>query len=114
MLKADVGVDGPGWTDARIAEAIECGTATVELGILNRQCFATRIGTLLQARRRVLAWQRQRNAQNATVDWQFTTDDARIKLKSLCPSMMLGQSTRSLHSARHCVYSRKLIFGSLC
>jgi hypothetical protein len=35
----------------------------------------------------VTAWQDRRNASEALVDWRFTTDDARIKLKRLYPSV---------------------------
>ena len=37
--------------------------------------------------RQVAAWEADRNAHHAKVDWQFTTDDARIKLKRLYPTL---------------------------
>jgi hypothetical protein len=39
--------------------------------------------------REVAAWEQQRNGAGTTVDWRFTTDDARIKLKRLYPSIQL-------------------------
>ncbi len=60
--------------------------AEIELSVLSRQALAERMDnqdTLIQA---IQAWQETRNAAHATVDWQFTTQDARIKLKRLYPS----------------------------
>jgi hypothetical protein len=60
--------------------------AEIELGILSRQCLDRRIGSVEELRTEVGAWQRKRNRACGTVDWQFTTADARIKLKRLYPS----------------------------
>jgi hypothetical protein len=60
--------------------------AEIELSILNRQCLDRRIGTAEGLKQEVRAWQRSRNNACGTVDWQFTTADARIKLKRLYPS----------------------------
>jgi len=60
--------------------------AEIELSVLARQALADRIPdkeTLIQE---VQAWEHQRNHSGATVDWRFTTKDARIKLKRLYPS----------------------------
>jgi hypothetical protein len=38
----------------------------------------------------VAAWERQQNTTQCRVEWRFTTPDARIKLKRLCPSIQLG------------------------
>ena len=60
--------------------------AEIELSILSRQCLDRRIpdqGTLATE---VAAWERERNATATRVDWRFTTEDARIKLKHLYPS----------------------------
>jgi transposase len=60
--------------------------AEIELSVLARQALADRIPdkeTLIQE---VQAWEHQRNNSGATVDWRFTTKDARIKLKRLYPS----------------------------
>ncbi len=61
--------------------------AEVELSVLARQCLERRIPDQETLRHEVDAWQQSRNAQNHTVDWQFTTADARIKLKRLYPSI---------------------------
>ncbi len=61
--------------------------AEIELGILGRQCLDRRIDNAETLTREVAAWESQRNAAKAKVDWRFTTDDARIKLKKLYPSM---------------------------
>jgi hypothetical protein len=60
--------------------------AEIELGILSRQCLDRRLATLEELTKEVRAWQRSRNSASGTVDWQFTTADARIKLKRLYPS----------------------------
>jgi hypothetical protein len=60
--------------------------AEIELGILSRQCLDRRIASIEEVKEEVRAWKRQRNNACGTVDWQFTTADARIKLKRLYPS----------------------------
>jgi hypothetical protein len=45
-----------------------------------------RLGSQEELAKEIGAWQRQRNRQHGTVDWQFTTEDARIKLRRLYPS----------------------------
>ena len=52
-----------------------------------RQCLDRRIPDQSVLRREVGAWQQQRNQDAIRVDWRFTTADARIKLKSLYPSI---------------------------
>ena len=59
--------------------------AEIEIGVLSRQCLSKYIESKEQMIAEVRAWQRQRNDAKATVDWQFTTADARIKLKKLYP-----------------------------
>lgn len=59
--------------------------AEIEIGILSRQCLGQFIPTKERMLLEVAAWEQQRNRANATVDWQFTTADARIKLKKLYP-----------------------------
>lgn len=60
--------------------------AETELSILTRQCLDRRIPDMSTLIREVAAWEQQRNAQQATIHWQFTTDEARTKLKRLYPS----------------------------
>jgi hypothetical protein len=61
--------------------------AEIELSILDRQCLARRIADMDELKREVAAWQTNRNASAAKVDWQFTTSEARTKLKKLYPSL---------------------------
>jgi len=61
--------------------------AEIELSVLARQCLDRRIPDQPHLQQEVAAWQQSRNAQNYTVDWQFTTAEARIKLKRLYPSI---------------------------
>jgi hypothetical protein len=62
--------------------------AEIELSVLARQCLDRRIPDQESLRREVAAWEERRNAQSCKIDWQFTTDDARIKLKRLYPSIL--------------------------
>lgn len=61
--------------------------AEIELSVLSRQCLDRRIPDKQTLRRQVAAWQQERNGAEGTVDWRFTADDARIKLKRLYPSV---------------------------
>jgi DDE superfamily endonuclease len=63
--------------------------AECELSALARQCLDRRIPDLPTLTREVAAWERTRNRATVKVDWQFTTADARIKLKRLYPSVQL-------------------------
>jgi hypothetical protein len=62
--------------------------AEIELSVLARQCLNRRIPDQPTLRRHAAAWQTDRNVQRATVNWQFTTTDARIKLKRLYPTII--------------------------
>jgi len=59
--------------------------AEIELNVLTRQCLARRIPDKQTAIDETRAWQKKRNGKQARIDWQFTADDARIKLKHLYP-----------------------------
>ena len=59
--------------------------AESELSVLSSQCLDRRIGDLATLRDEVAAWVAARNKHQAKADWQFTADDARVKLKSLYP-----------------------------
>jgi hypothetical protein len=61
--------------------------AEIELGILGRQCLSRRIDNIDDLRREVAAWEAERDAAGSTASWQFTTADARIKLRRLYPSI---------------------------
>lgn len=60
--------------------------AECELSVLSRQCLNRRIATEQVLKKQVSAWTDKRNELHSKVDWQFTTEDARIKLKHLYPS----------------------------
>jgi hypothetical protein len=64
--------------------------AELYLGVLTTQCLDRRIPDIETLRREVAAWVSDRNARRAPVSWQFTTDDARIKLTHLYPSIQTG------------------------
>jgi hypothetical protein len=61
--------------------------AEIELSVLSRQCLDRRVPDFATLAAEVAAWQECRNATGGTVDWRFTTDDARIKLKRLYPAV---------------------------
>lgn len=61
--------------------------AESELSILARQCLQRRIPDLERLRREVKAWQTERNEAKAPMTWRFTTEDARIRLARLYPSL---------------------------
>ena len=67
--------------------------AECELSVLTRQCLKRRIPDMTTLTNEVTAWSQRRNQANVTVDWQFTTDDARIKLKRLYPVLKEQQCT---------------------
>ena len=74
----------------RIAEKLEIhhtpkhgswlNMAEIEIGVLSRQCLSKYIKSKECMISEVTAWEQQRNKAATTVDWQFTTADARIKL----------------------------------
>lgn len=85
-------------TEARcIAEKIEfhytpkhgswLNMAEIELSVLSRQCLSRRIPDQETLKCEIQAWQTRRNEQAATVKWRLATDEARIKLKTLYPSV---------------------------
>lgn len=61
--------------------------AEIELGALSRQCLDRRIGSAAELSRETAAWERTRNADGSTVQWRFTTADARIRLRHLYPQV---------------------------
>jgi hypothetical protein len=61
--------------------------AELELSVLARQCLDRRIPDRQTLEREVAAWEAERNGLGGTVDWRYTTEDARIKLKRLYPSI---------------------------
>jgi DDE superfamily endonuclease len=81
----------------RLAERFEChytpkhgswlDMAEIELGILGRQCLSQRIDNIEDLRRQTKAWEKSRDQAAVKVNWQFTPEDARIKLRRLYPSV---------------------------
>jgi hypothetical protein len=63
--------------------------AEIELSVLARQCLDRRIPDREMLAREVAAWEAKRNAAGVTADWQFTTADARVKLKKLYPTIQV-------------------------
>ena len=63
--------------------------AEIELSVLARQCLDRRIPDREVLAREVAAWETKRNAAGVKADWQFTTADARVKLKKLYPTIQL-------------------------
>jgi hypothetical protein len=61
--------------------------AEIELGVLTRQCTDRRIPDKTTLASEVAAWQHRRNTAQAKIDWRFTNDEARIKLKRLYPTL---------------------------
>jgi transposase len=61
--------------------------AEIEMSVMSRQCLRERMDNVQQLAKETLLWQQHRNCKEAKVDWRFTTDDARIKLKKLYPSI---------------------------
>jgi DDE superfamily endonuclease len=64
--------------------------AEIELSVLTKQCLNRRMPDLETLRSETAQWARQRNAKQKSVDWQFNTDQARIKLKRLYPKIELS------------------------
>lgn len=61
--------------------------AEIELSVLQRQCLNRRIPDRDTMRSEIDAWEGDRNHRPSKIDWQFTTSDARIKLKHLYPKL---------------------------
>lgn len=62
--------------------------AECEFSVLSRQCLDRRLPDIDTVKREVFKWQSDRNKLTRPVDWRFTTDDARIKLKHLYPKIL--------------------------
>ena len=61
--------------------------AEIEISVMSRQCFKERMEDVFQMEHQAKAWEEHRNITAIKVDWQFTTEDARIRLKRLYPSI---------------------------
>jgi hypothetical protein len=60
--------------------------AEIELNVLMGQCLNRRIASMEEIVKEVKAWEEHRNNKEAKINWYFTTDDARVKLKRLYPT----------------------------
>ena len=63
--------------------------AEIELSVFTRQCLDRRIPDQAMLRREAAAWSHKRNTAEKRVDWQFTTENARVKLKRLYPQFQM-------------------------
>lgn len=63
--------------------------AEIELSVFTKQCLDRRIPDMATLQQEAKAWYRKRNANQKGVDWQFTTEDARVKLKRLYPQIQM-------------------------
>jgi len=61
--------------------------AEIELSVLSRQCLDRRVPNFEALEAEVAAWQERRDETGGKIDWHFSTEDARIKLKRLYPSL---------------------------
>jgi hypothetical protein len=61
--------------------------AEIELSVLQGQCLDRRIPDQETLVKEVAAWEKKRNALQATIDWRFSIEDAREKMKRLYPSL---------------------------
>ena len=62
--------------------------AEIELNVLVGQCLKRRIDNIKKMQKEAIAWQQHRNNKKSTINWQFTNNDARIKLKRLYPTII--------------------------
>ena len=60
--------------------------AEIELSVLSRQCLGRRVESMEEMDKQVQAWRDERNDREVKVNWQYTTADARVKLRKLYPS----------------------------
>ncbi len=61
--------------------------AEIELSILSRQCLDRRIPDQETLKKEIASWQEKRNAIAQPMEWRFTNEDARVKLKKLYPTL---------------------------
>jgi len=61
--------------------------AEIELSVLSRQCLDRRVADFETLEVEVASWQERRDEKGGKIEWRFKTDDARIKLKRLYPSL---------------------------
>jgi hypothetical protein len=64
--------------------------AECELSVMSRDCLRNRTPDIATLRRKINPWNRRRNRNQRGIDWRFSTDDARIKLKRLYPEVQMS------------------------
>ena len=74
--------------------------AEIELSVLSRQCLNGYIPNQEFLASETQAWETERNTNRATIDWRFTTADARIKLKKLYPVIHCDENVKELLSIK--------------
>lgn len=91
LLLVDAGENGPSLTDREAAERVRYSLRTYwkrcVTESLARQCLDRRLPDMETVAREVSDWVEQRNRGKQIVDWRFTTEDVRIKLKRLYPKL---------------------------
>ena len=71
-------------------------SAEIEFSVLSRQCTKDRIKTEAEVDKAVKAWCKSRNKTQVGVNWQFTTEDARVKLCNLYPIITTEEQTLTI------------------
>ena len=61
--------------------------AEIELSVLSSQCLNRRLADMTIMQEEITAWQRDRNNRQGKIDWQFTSSDARVRLRRLYPTI---------------------------
>ena len=87
----------PGASPRRIANKLEIhytpkhgswlNMAEIELSVLSRQCLDRRVPDFETLEVEVASWQERREEKGTKIDWRFSAEDARLKLKRLYPSL---------------------------
>ena len=77
-----------GFPHERLLNPKGLNMAEIELSVLSRQCLNRRIPDMATLKKEVAVWCDERNEKETWIDWRFTTEDARIKLKRLYPSLI--------------------------
>jgi hypothetical protein len=83
LLLADTGK--PDFEIAELLHTSWLNMAEVEISVITEQCFDRRLGSQVIVASEVGAWESERNAARATIDWRFTVPNARDKLMKLYP-----------------------------
>ena len=65
--------------------------AEIELSVFTKQCLSRRIDSMENLQKEATAWYVDRNSRQKGIDWQFTTEDARKKLKHLYPIIEMDE-----------------------